>query len=298
MAAFFQKPLAHLPSHRLFVLVMAALLGAFLFSSGLADNQGSVDRSLLQMEAVKPRLDLTPELAASVARAANQNGVSGVSDLQPVLEQAASLSFNSAEMESRIASNLAKTGQVNVNASELAKAAHALSEARKASKNGGGETSLEPVDAERRSQISELLNTMASPELAVETAVTEQIMYAALEVVTNASAEQLAIAPIENLQAQTGATIQNLRARTTNENPTPKHAAKAQERERLALALEALTSDELAVLTRFYASEEGQAKRDTLISTYRDVSNAANAKLLNTYLERLITQSKNKSQQN
>lgn len=281
---------------RLITPMMAAALGAVLISSGFAQTKPSVDQSLLQIEAVGPRLASLPSLVARVAEAAAADGVRNIPEVQAALQTAAASAFDPAAMENDISAAVAKTADADADPTALAKAAEALSEGRQSAAAQADE-GQDPRDGQA---ITALVEAMASPELAAETAVTEQVMYAALEILTNATAEQLASLSVSALQEESRATLETLRARKMNEKPRPKDVAEAQEKNRLASALAELAPEDLRTLSTFYASEGGKAKRDALIAAYRQASDAANINLLNAYLEQLVTQLKTmgKPQQN
>ncbi|SIQ49444.1 hypothetical protein SAMN05880590_104340 [Rhizobium sp. RU35A] len=304
MVALSRKSLARMLHLRFLAPTVAVALGTFLFSSGLAETKASADQSLLQIEAVGPRLASMPSLVGSVARAAAKDGVPHIPDVQPALQAAAASAFNPEAMNHDISAALAKTAGTDVETSALAKAAQALIKARTSTVAQTDEASGTPstprqtegYDPQGGERVGQLVEAMASPELAAETAFTEQVMYAALEILTNSTTQQLAALPLPDLQAQTRTTLETLRARNTNEKPVAKDVAQAQEKNRLAAALATLAPEDLGTLSAFYASEDGKAKRDALVAAYRKAADEANIKLLNAYLQQLVTQSKAKAE--
>lgn len=274
-------------------LIPMAGLGLALtgFSSGLANSTPSVDQSLMKLEQVQARLEATPLLAKQVSEAASADGVNKVADLEPHLQRAAVSSFDAAAIGQGIEAALDQTDGSNIDPKSFATAAQALTEAmEKLAKNDAAAAEFQALLADDKDgpRIAALTEAMASPDLAAETALTGQVMYSALEALTNSTAEQLSAASPDILQTQMQVIVGQLRDKSSNEKPVPKDVAAAQEKNHLSLVLASLPKDDLAVLAAFYASETGKAKRNALISAYRKASDASNTKLLHTYFQAVV----------
>ncbi|MDO1583080.1 hypothetical protein [Rhizobium oryzicola] len=260
-----------------------------------------MDQSLLQIEQIHSRLQAVPTLVEGAAQAAQADGVRGVSDLKPLLEKAVAASFKADAIEERLSEDLGTGGTIAADSTAFAKAAQAFA---KASKAYGGQTAaisgegLTPevkshlTDGESGARIARLVEAMASPDLAGETAFTGQVMYVALETFTNSSAAELRDMSLDTLNQQMAGVLKTLRARTSNEKPLPKDVARAQEKNRLALMLANLAPDDLKALSDFYESDAGKAKREALVAGYRQASEDANFKMLDAFFRQLSGQLK------
>lgn len=294
--------LSHATFHRrLLVPVLAAALGAAFLTSSLAGAEESTVQSILQIEQVKARLASMPSLVQQVAQSAKSNGLNGVSELQPLVEKAAASAFNSDAMEARISKALAQTARAGIDPSALTKAAQSLALAQQkfndATAHNSVETKSPTSQLEDSPKIEALAKAMASPDLAAETAFTQQVMYVALEALTNSTADQLTAMPLQGLNAQMKGVVEQLRQRSSNEKPIPKDVAQALEKNRLTTILAAIPHEDLQVLADFYAGAGGKAKRDALVTAYRDASEMANTQFLETYFRLLVEQLKSNPRQ-
>lgn len=292
MAISFTRTCITVSRSRLLTPVVAAVFGAFLFSSGLASTKASIDQSFMLVEQVDGRLSSTSKLVETVSAAAQADGVNKVDVLTPILKKAASSAFDHAAMKDKISAALAKASGTTVTGAEFAQAAQDLANMfiTDASREPGGGSDLQNPE-----RISKLVDIMASPDLASETALTAQVMYSALELLTNASTDQLHALSRDDLQQQLLGLVKTLRAKHSNEKPVPKDIASAQEKNRLSVMLKNLPEQDLSVLEDFYNSDTGKAKSEALIDAYREVSDAANAEMLNLYMQDVLTQLKTNS---
>ncbi|WP_137134528.1 hypothetical protein [Rhizobium sp. FKY42] len=292
------------------LLLLLPLLGFGLgIPSGVrAESVDTIDESLMMIEQVEARLELTSKLVTQVAQTASANGVDNVSDLEVLLQRATASSFNTASMQESIAEALGRRAAVNIDpvafstaAKAFAAAAERLREAGKVDDNAfSAQINARLKDQQAGPIIAALAQAMASPELAIETALTGQVMYSALEILTNSTAAELATLPPDALEPQLAEVIEQLRSKISNEKPVPKYVAAAEEKRQISLILAAIPQEDLDPLKTFYLSNEGKAKRDDLVIAYRHVFNAGNENLLNNYLRAILTYAKSQppSQQN
>lgn len=275
----------------------AAALACVMAASaaGMVGASGSTDRSLLQIEEVSSRLSGTPAAVENVAKAGTERGISEAPQTQSLLETAARSSFNGDSMLAEISKATGKAGGDAADPEAFARAAAAVEEGQakiarmyQAQDQAAGkdiETRLaDPADGPR---IRELADLMAGPDLAVETAFTAQLMYLSLEALSNSDAGTLASAPQDRLQSQMKSVISSLRSKSENEKPIPKDMARANEKTRLAFVLATLSPEDLSVLTDFYQSSGGKAKRDALVESYKQASDRANSEMLGQYFQAL-----------
>lgn len=273
--------------------VLAVFAGVMVASAvGMAGASGSVDQSLLQIEQVASRLSGTPAAVENVAKAAADRGIS---DAQPLLETAARSSFNADSMLAEISKAIGQVGDDAADPKAFAKAAAALEEGQaKVARMYEAQDQTAAKDIETRladpkngPRISQLADLMAGPDLAVETAFTAQLMYLGLEAPSNSDAEALASASKDKLQSEMPSVISSLRSKSENEKPVSKDVARANEKTRLTFALATLSAQDLSVLSDFYGSAGGKAKRDTLVESYKQVSDRANTEMLGQYFQAL-----------
>ena len=276
--------------------VLAVLAGVMAASAvGTAGASGSVDQSLLQIEQVSSRLSGTPAAVENVAKAAADRGISEASDVLPLLETAARASFNADSMLAEISKAIGQAGDDAADPKAFAKAAAALEEGQaKVARMYEAQDQTAAKDIETRladpkngPRISQLADLMAGPDLAVETAFTAQLMYLGLEVPSNSDAETLASASQDKLQSEMPSVISSLRSKSENEKPVPKVVARANEKTRLTFVLATLSAQDLSVLSDFYESSGGKAKRDALVESYKQVSDRANTAMLGQYFQAL-----------
>jgi hypothetical protein len=268
--------------------VMAASAAAMVGASG------STDQSLLQIEAVSSRLSATPAAVESVAKAAADRSIP-TSDAQPLLETAARSSFDADGMLAEISKAVAEAGSEAVDPKAFAKAAAAWHEGQSKvarmyqaqDQAGAKEIETRLADPDKGPGIKALADLMAGPDLAVESAVTWQAMYLSLEALSSADAGKLASVSQDKLQSEMKAVIASLRGRSENEKPLPKDMARADEKARLTFVLATLPPEDLLVLTEFYESSGGKAKRDALVESYMRVSDQANSQMLGQYFQAL-----------
>ncbi|KPH06596.1 hypothetical protein AOG23_22475 [Rhizobium acidisoli] len=275
----------------------AAALACVMAASaaGMVGASGSTDQSLLQIEAVSSRLSDTPAAVENVAKAATERGISEAPQAQSVLETAVRSSFNGDSMLAEISKATGKAGGDAADPEAFARAAAAVEEGQakiarmyQAQDQAAGkdiETRLaDPADGPR---IRELADLMAGPDLAVETAFTAQLMYLSLEALSNSDTGTLASAPQDQLKSEMKSVISSLRSKSENEKPVPKDIARTNEKTRLSFVLATLSPEDLSVLTDFYRSSGGKAKRDALVESYRQASDRANSEMLEQYFQAL-----------
>lgn len=292
------------------LLLLLPLLGFGLgIPSGVwAESVDTIDESLMTIEQVEARLELTSKLVTQVAQTASANGVDNVSDLEVLLQRATASSFNTASMQESIAEALGRRSAVNIDpvafstaAKAFAAAAERLREAGKLHDNAfSAQINARLKDQQAGPIIAALAQAMASPELAIETALTGQVMYSALEILTNSTAAELAALSPDALETQLAEVIEQLRSKISNEKPVPKGVAAAEEKYKISLILAAIPQEELYLLKNFYFSKEGKAKRDDLVIIYRQIFDDVNEDIINNYLQVILKRAKNQplSQQN
>ncbi|WP_158693539.1 hypothetical protein [Neorhizobium alkalisoli] len=234
-------------------------------------------------------------MVAKIAKAARDQGIAAAPETEAILELAVRASFKPDAMSDGILDAVAETGGATVDPAVFAKAVAAFEEGRaKVARMYEAQDQAAAKDIETRladtgtgPRITQLADLMASPDLAVETAFTGQVMYVALEAFENSSAAELASAPQDKLQAEMKGVMEQLRARIENEKPVPKDVARTDEKSRLAFILATLPSEDLSVLSDFYASAAGKAKRQALVDAYKQASDQANTKMLGVYFAEL-----------
>ncbi|MFS2178619.1 hypothetical protein ACCC98_22155 [Rhizobium pisi] len=278
-------------------LVIPAAVACVLAATaaGTTGASGSVDQSLLQIEQVGARLSATPAAVENVARAASDRGISEASQVQPLLETAARSSFKTDSMAAEISKAVANAGNDGVDPKALAKAATALEEGQAKiarmteaqDQTAAKDIEARLADPDKGPRISQLADLMAGPDLAVEAAFTSQLMYLSLEALSNSDTEELASASQDKLQSEMSGVISALRSRSENEKPLSKDTARANEKAQLTFALATLSAQDLSVLSDFYGSSGGKAKRDALVESYRQVSDRANTDMLGQYFQAL-----------
>lgn len=277
-------------------LVAAALVCVMAASAaGMVGASDTTDQSLLQVEQVAPRLSGAPAAVENVAKAAADRGISDAADAERLLETAARSSFNADSMLAEISKAIGAAGGDAVDPKAFARAAAALEEGQAKiarmyqaqDQAAGKEIETRLADPNDGPRIRELADLMAGPDLAVEAAVTSQLMYLSLEALSNSDAAKLASASQDDLKSEMQGVISSLRAKSENEKPLPKDVARANERTRLTFVLATLSSQDLSVLKDFYGSPGGKAKRDALVESYRQASDRANSEMLGHYFQAL-----------
>ncbi|NKQ86458.1 hypothetical protein C3Y91_19205 [Rhizobium sp. UPM1133] len=277
-------------------LIAAALVCAMAASAaGMVGASDTTDQSLLQIEQVASRLSGTPAAVENVAKAAADRGISATSDAQPLLETAARSSFKVDSMFAEISKAVGEAGDDAVDPKAFAKVAAALEAGQaKIARMYEAQDQTAAKDIEMRlanpdngPRISQLADLMAGPDLAVDTAFTAQLMYLCLEALSNSDVETLASASKDKLQSEMQGVISSLRSKSENEKPVPKDIARANEKTRLTFVLATLSPEDVSVLTDFYESPGGKAKRDALIASYRQASDQANTEMLGQYFQAL-----------
>lgn len=270
-------------------------------SGGLAGSADTIDQSLMTIERVDARLELTANLVTQVAQTASADGVTNIADLEPLLQKAAIESFHKAAIQDSIVAVVGRTAAVDVDPAAFVKAAQGFTVAAERLRKADGvqdeaftaQINARLADQQAGINIAALAQAMASPELAIETALTGQVMYSALDVLTNSTTAELGTLSPDVLQSQLRGVVEQLRSKTSNEKPVPKDVAAAQEKHQLSLILAAIPQEDLAVLNKFYFSKEGKAKRDDLVAAYRQYSSSGNRELLAQYLSVLLAHVKN-----
>lgn len=277
-------------------LIAAALVCAMAASAaGMVGASDTTDQSLLQIEQVASRLSGTPAAVENVAKAVADRGISATSDAQPLLETAARSSFKADSMFAEISKAVGEAGDDAVDPKAFAKVAAALEAGQaKIARMYEAQDQTAAKDIEMRlanpdngPRISQLADLMAGPDLAVDTAFTAQLMYLCLEALSNSDVETLASASKDKLQSEMQGVISSLRSKSENEKPVPKDIARANEKTRLTFVLATLSPEDVSVLTDFYESPAGKAKRDALIESYRQASDQANTEMLGQYFQAL-----------
>ncbi|TBC97174.1 hypothetical protein ELH26_20060 [Rhizobium leguminosarum] len=277
-------------------LVAAALVCAMAASAaGIVGASDTTDQSLLQIEQVASRLSGTPAAVENVAKAATDRGISATSDAQPLLETAARSSFKADSMLAEVSKAVGEAGDDAVDPKAFAKAATALEEGQAKTarmydaqdQSAAKDIETRLADPDNGPRISRLVDLMAGPDLAVDTAFTAQLMYLCLEALSNSGVETLASAPKNKLQSEMQSVISSLRSKSENEKPVPKAIARANEKTRLTFVLATLSPEDVSVLTDFYESSGGKAKRDALVESYRQASDQANSEMLGQYFSAL-----------
>ncbi|MGO7043069.1 hypothetical protein ACCS60_32525 [Rhizobium acaciae] len=277
-------------------LVAAALVCAVAASAaGMVGASDTTDQSLLQIEQVASRLSGTPAAVENVAKAAADRGISATSDAQPLLETAARSSFKADSMLAEISKAVGEAGDGAADPRAFAKTAAALEEGQtKVARMYEAQDQTAAKDIETRlanpdngPRISRLADLMAGPDLAVDTAFTAQLMYLCLEALSNSDVETLASASKDKLQSEMQGVISSLRSKSENEKPVPKDIARANEKTRLTFVLATLSPEDVSVLTDFYESPGGKAKRDALVESYKRASDQANTEMLGQYFQAL-----------
>jgi hypothetical protein len=260
----------------------------------LALASGEIDEALLQMEQVGPRLSAMPSAVENVVKAATDRGDAEASKAGPILEPVVRASFDPKGMVAEISDSLAEVADGKTDPAALAKAAGAFEDGRKKvakmyeNQDQATARQIEArIAADDGSRIRQLADLMAAPELAAETALTAQAMYVSLEAFSDANSAELASTSPEKLKSELGGLIASLRDRTENEKPVPKDVARMEEKARLTFTLALLPKEDLSVLSDFYQSAEGKAKRQALVESYKQVSDQANAKMLGEYFSAL-----------
>ncbi|WP_157628222.1 hypothetical protein [Ensifer sp. BR816] len=255
----------------------------------VAGASSSIDKSLVQIEEVSLRLSGTPAALEIVAKAVAERGNADVSQAEPLLETAARSAFDAESMGAAIMENVGEADGGSVDPEAFARAAAAFEEGRgkiariheAQDQTAAKEIESRLADPENGARIRELTDLMAAPELAVETAFTSQLIYAAMEAFSDPSAAELASS------SETPHVIASLRSRNENEKPVAKEVARLEEQGRLSFVLATLSSEDLSVLLDFYRSSGGKAKRQALVDSYVQVSDEANTKMLQVYFSAL-----------
>ncbi|MCQ1854218.1 hypothetical protein [Neorhizobium galegae] len=266
-----------------------------VWAPAFAAASDEIDETLLQIERVGPRLSAMPSEVENVVKAATDRGNDEASKAGPILEPVVRASFDPKGMVAEISHSLAEVEGGKIDPATLAKAAAAFEDGRKKiaemyrSQDQAIAKQIEAriAGADDGPRIKQLADLMASPELAAETALTAQVMYVSLEAFSDPNSAELASASSEKRKSELGGVIASLRDRTENEKPVPRDIARMEEKARLTFVLAALPKDDLSVLSDFYQSAEGKAKRQALVETYRQVSDQANTRMLEKYFSAL-----------
>ncbi|KAA9384180.1 hypothetical protein [Neorhizobium galegae] len=261
----------------------------------LASASGEIDQALLRIERVGPRLSAMPSAVEDVVKAATDRGNTEASKAGPILEPAVRASFDPKGMVAEISGSLAGVADGKADPAALVKAAAAFEGGRKKvadmyeSQDQATANQIEAriAGADDGPRIKQLADLMASPDLAAETALTAQVMYVSLEAFSDPNSAELASASPEKLKSELGGVVTSLRDRTENEKPLPKDIARMEEKARLTFTLALLPKEDLSVLSDFYQSAEGKAKRQALVESYKQVSGQANTRMLGEYFSAL-----------
>ncbi|ASY66758.1 hypothetical protein SJ05684_b57760 (plasmid) [Sinorhizobium sojae CCBAU 05684] len=261
----------------------------------VADASNSIDGSLLRIEQVASRLSSVPSAVATVEDAATAAGISGVSEAAAILRLSVDASFDADAMAAEVAKAVEEIDGQTVDGEALAHAAAAIEEGRtKVAQIYQAQDQMAAKDIEARlsdaksgASIQELTQLMAAPDLAVETAITSQLMYVAMGAFSDSGTADLVSASKDRLSAEAPTVISALRARNENQKPMPKDAARLDETARLSFVLATLSTEDLSVLLKFYRSAGGKAKRRALVDSYAREMNQANAMMLQAYFSAL-----------
>ena len=254
----------------------------------IAGTSNPIDQSLVQIEQVNLRLSGAPSAVKTVSKALAENGNAGVPAAEALLETAVHSSFDSESMGAAILKNIGEVDGGSIDPEAFSRAAAAFEAGRgkiariyeAQDQTAAKEIEARLADPETGARIRQLTDLMAAPELAVETAFTSQLMYAAMEAFSDPSAAELASSDTRNVAA-------SLRSRNENEKPIAKDAARLEEQGQLSFVLATLSSEDLSVLLDYYRSSGGKAKRQALVDSYVKVSDQANTKMLQAYFSAL-----------
>ncbi|WP_245364276.1 hypothetical protein [Sinorhizobium americanum] len=255
----------------------------------IAGTSNPIDQSLVQIEQVNLRLSGAPSAVKTVSKALAENGNAEVPAAEALLETAVHSSFDSESMGAAILKNIGEVDGGSIDPEAFARAAAAFEEGRgkiariyeAQDQTAAKEIEARLADPETGARLRQLTDLMAAPELAVESAFTSQLMYAAMEAFSDPSAAELASS------SETPHVIASLRSRNENEKPIAKDAARLEEQGQLSFILATLSYEDLSVLLDFYRSSGGKTKRQALVDSYVKVSDQANTKMLQAYFSAL-----------
>jgi hypothetical protein len=255
----------------------------------------SVDQSLLDIEQVNARLSATESMAESVLTyIAEHEGLSNQT-AKTMIKSAIKPAFNAQMFTTEMLHSLGEVSTPSVDARRLVKIAHDLKIRReklaKLREQKGEETikdeSVELAEKADRPTVKKLSELMASPELAAETALTAQVVYAAAQSFFNPDRSQLTSLTPEQQQMMAAEIVDFFRKKEENEKPLSMEIERNNEKIRISMALVGLSEEDLNFLLKFYESAEGKAKRDQLVTSYKDVADRADQKMLQDYFNKL-----------
>ncbi|THF47771.1 hypothetical protein [Allorhizobium terrae] len=279
-------------------------LGIGTLSPVAACADPSIDASLVQIEQVREHVSNVGLLAESASKYISDQEGSHDKQANSMIESATRDAFNAQAFVTDIQNSMQNVGNSSIDAQRLAKVADDLTASRKKIETlaqSKGDTALQSMGAEivkkaDSPRIEQLTQVMASPELAAETAVTAQAMYAAVHAFFNTDQSQFTALSQEQRRDMPKQILSYLQQKTENEKPYSKDAERANEKLRLALALAGLPDEDVVFLSDLYQSPEGEAKRAALVGRYKRLSAEANQKMLREYFTQLADNlTKNKS---
>jgi hypothetical protein len=254
----------------------------------VASANNSIDNSLVEIEQVSERIASTQNTAEDVLKyVSDQEGLKD-KQAEELILSAVKAAFDAQGFTTEIRESLQQVPNPSIDADRLAKIADDLAINRQkieAMQRGNDDVAMSgKVD---RPHVDELATLMASPELAAESALTAQVIYAAIHAFFNPDQSQLTSLSPQQRQAMPTEIITYLRQKTENEKPYSKIAERANEKLRMSVALAGLSDDNLTFLLDFYQSPEGKAKREALVIAFQQASANADRKMLQMYFEQL-----------
>jgi hypothetical protein len=278
-----------------YTLAGLLFIGARILAPDAAFAESSVDASIVQIEQVDERVSNVGHLVENVLKYISDQEGLNVKHADSMIQSATQDAFHPQTFTADIQDSMQKFGYRTIDSHRLARIADDLKASRKRLnemyrlkddteiRDMAAQT-LQKADSPR---IQQLVDLMASPALAVETAVTAQAMYLAVHAFFNSDRSQLAVLSPEQLQAMPAQILSYLRQKNENEKPYSKDAERANEKQLTAVALASLSDEDLVFLLDFYKSPEGEAKRISLVNSYRQASADANQKMLQEYFSKL-----------
>lgn len=281
---------------------IAAFVVAMLAAVSLAgwvtagDHDQAIDTAMIRAERVEaaiPRIDAMIDTAAE--RIAQENKVDA-SQAKQLLAKAAEGKFDQAAWTRRIRDAWASTDKGDIDGKELGETVDRL--------NQGFETlariarDKDEAEAEKirarldagadHEAIRTLAGLMAQPELAADTGSTGIYVHMALKAFSTVRQEELEKASDEQLLNEIKTLIGTLRDASKGEGGymSPAAAVSAR-RDWLSMALATLKPEDVTELLRLYQSQAGKARRDALVTTFRQLTDEANTGMLSAYLHDL-----------
>lgn len=281
-------------------LIAAPVLAIMLTGcdAGAESSKSSVDASLLRAERVDERLALPQALIRNAASARRDDKNADIAKTEPLLISASEKAFDAGEMRKKILVSIEATPGQYADVAAFDTATAALADGYRAvdkmyadkDEDFGKKIETRLASPEVKSTIEEVANLMASPDLAAETAVTQQAISAVLTMETGSPALDPSSEEYKQLKATLPSLLPEFRNRPDQGGAYSKESAKAFETAGLTFALATLTDKDLSALKSFYAGSYGKSKRQELLVAYQQVWDAAATTMLTTYIEELAKQ--------